>query len=155
MKGLWLIIRVACVLLQAVEIRSARNITIDDTSPLVHYGGKWGRSNANIFSHEGSHATNRDMNGSASFAFTGVGVYFLSPLFSIPIAVTLTLDGRPPEVVDLQTTVTLNIYESEASSARWGATDLDNVTHSLVVTYGKPLNNTPGPAPYTVVDGFM
>ncbi|KAF4578262.1 hypothetical protein EYR40_001577 [Pleurotus pulmonarius] len=76
-------------------------------------------------------------------------------LFSIPIAVTLKLDGRPPEVVDLQTTVVLNIYESEASAARWGATGLDNVSHSLVVTYGKPLNNTRGPAPYTIVDGFI
>lgn len=135
MKGVWIIIHVVCILLQAVGIRSARNITIDDTSPLVHYDGKWGRSNANIFSHEGPHATNRDMNGSATFVFTGeyslritalvlylprlsavgVGVYFLCPL---PIRVTLTLDGRAPEVVDLQTTVVLNIYESEAIAAR-------------------------------------
>lgn len=85
----------------------------------------------------------------------GIGVYFISPLFSIPIAVTLTLDGQPPEVVDLQTKTVLNIYESEASAARWGVTGLDNVPHSLVITYAKPLNNTRSPAPYTIVDGFM
>ncbi|KAL4262654.1 hypothetical protein AB1N83_008678 [Pleurotus pulmonarius] len=105
-------------------------------------------------SHEGSHATNRDMNvarRSRSLVLASTSY----ALFSIPIAVTLKLDGRPPEVVDLQTTVVLNIYESEASAARWGATGLDNVSHSLVVTYGKPLNNTRGPAPYTIVDGFI
>lgn len=83
-------------------------------------------------------------------------MHFLAPLWYIPIAVTLTLDQRPPDVVDLQTLDTPQgtSWEAETSARRWSMTGLDNVLHTLVVTYGRPQNTTQSPAQFTVVDGF-
>ncbi|KAF4604405.1 hypothetical protein EYR40_001584 [Pleurotus pulmonarius] len=140
------------------RVLSARNITIDDNSSLIRYEGKWHRSPQNVFSFGGTYASSTDaLIANAIFTFTGTGVYFMSPLWSIPVAVTLTLDSRPSEVVYLQTMNSLpaTSWGTERSTPIWGISGLENGTHNVVVTYGTPRNVTQAALPFIVVDAFI
>ncbi|KAF4601312.1 hypothetical protein EYR38_005964 [Pleurotus pulmonarius] len=158
MRGHALILRALLVLCHVIGIWSAREVTIDDDSSLIRYEGSWARSERNLFSYGGTHvASTEPTTAKATLSFTGTAVHFLSPLWYIPIAVTLALDERPPDIVDLQTSGAPagSGWEAETSRRRWSMTGLDNVPHTLVVTYGRPQNTSTPPAQFTIVDAFI
>ncbi|TFK37290.1 hypothetical protein BDQ12DRAFT_713642 [Crucibulum laeve] len=101
-----------------------------------------------------SHVT--DSAATATFTFTGSAVYYMAPLLRIKdyngftkITTLLTLDSRPAETVNLMSP---SVSGYKMSDVRWSATDLANVTHTLVVSI-----NAPGqiPATLAVVDAFI
>ncbi len=72
MRGHTLISRTLLVLCNVIGIRSAREVTIDDDSPLIRYEGTWARSDRNQFSFGGTHASSTDpATAKATFGFTG------------------------------------------------------------------------------------
>ncbi|KAK7052614.1 hypothetical protein R3P38DRAFT_2502027 [Favolaschia claudopus] len=137
-------------LLQVVD--ALRNVTVDDVgSPLISYQGKWEPSSTHPSGSDwgGSHSLSSDSQASATFIFTGVAVYHLSPRWPYDVHMRLTLDGGQSVLVNLTDPSVLpqppGGGESAPSSVAWSATGLENKSHTLVATYGN----------FIIVDAFI
>ncbi|KDQ20879.1 hypothetical protein BOTBODRAFT_169586 [Botryobasidium botryosum FD-172 SS1] len=130
-----------------------RNITIDDNDPKIVYTGAWepGSLHPSVQDYGGGHATSSDPNARASFTFTGVAVYYLSPLWPYTVNTKLTLDDTTPVNVDLTDhtgagTVVGGGDETVAWHVIYGFTNLTNTTHTLVISPDTQ---------FTIVDGLI
>ncbi|KAJ7673998.1 hypothetical protein DFH06DRAFT_752458 [Mycena polygramma] len=136
-------------LLQVVD--ALLNVTVDDVSPMISYSGIWEPSSSHLSGLDlgGSHTLSSDSSASATFLFTGVAVYYLSPRWPYDVSTRLSLDGAPSVLVNLTDPSTSPSppggSESALSSAVWSATGLANTSHTLIATYGN----------YIIVDGFI
>ncbi|KAG7442438.1 uncharacterized protein BT62DRAFT_382540 [Guyanagaster necrorhizus] len=130
------------VTLSSFALRShgaGRNVTIDDTDPMIVYTGTWDASNSHIstLDFNGSHALSSDPSASATVIFTGVAVHFLSPRWPYLVNSTITLDGEDGTFVNLtdpNTEQTIGGPETERYTAHWSRTGLENVSHEVVVS---------------------
>ncbi|KAJ6526806.1 hypothetical protein B0H19DRAFT_1275641 [Mycena capillaripes] len=136
-------------LLQVVD--ALLNVTVDDTSSLISYDGEWEPSSTHLsgLDYGGSHTLSSDSGASATFIFTGVAVYYLSPRWPYDVSTRLSLDGGKPVLVNLTDPYTSPSppggAESALSSVGWSATGLANTSHTLIATYGN----------FIIVDGFI
>ncbi|KAJ7708119.1 hypothetical protein B0H17DRAFT_971690 [Mycena rosella] len=127
------------------------NVTIDDVSPMISYSGKWEPSATHMsgLDYGGSHTLSSDSEASATFIFTGVAVYYLSPRWPYAVSTRLSLDGGAPILVNLTDSNSSPTLpggpESALSSVAWSATSLANKSHTLVATIGN----------FIIVDGFI
>ncbi|KAJ7779609.1 hypothetical protein B0H16DRAFT_1299840 [Mycena metata] len=138
------------VLLQVVAAVQS-NITLDDVSPMIKYSGKWEPSSSHMSGLDfgGSHTFSSDSSASATFTFTGVAIYYLSPRWPYAVSTRLTLDGGSSTLVNLTDPATSPSppggSESALTSVVWSATALTNTSHTLVATMGN----------YIIMDGLM
>lgn len=87
----------------------------------------------------------------------GVGVYYLSPLWSFAVKAQLVLDEKSPVLLDLQdysrpvrSDMTSSGGSGTVSSAVvWGVQGLDSGDHSLRIEFAQ------GQAEYVVLDSLM
>ncbi|KAJ7171287.1 hypothetical protein C8R46DRAFT_895374 [Mycena filopes] len=127
------------------------NITLDDVSPMIKYAGQWEPSSSHRSGLDfgGSHTFSSDAAGSATFTFTGVAIYYLSPRWPYDVSTRLSLDGGAPVLVNLTDPATspsaAGGAESALTSVVWSATGLANTSHTLVATMGNSI----------IMDGLM
>ncbi|KAJ7733065.1 hypothetical protein DFH07DRAFT_755043 [Mycena maculata] len=133
-------------------VHAQQNVTIDDTDfAMITYSGIWEASSTHRspLDYNGSHTLSSDSAASATFTFTGVAVYYLSPRWPYAVSTRLSLDGEPSTLVNLTdpnaATTSPGQPESALYSVAWSRTDLANQTHTVVATIGN----------YIIVDGFM
>ncbi|TDL17654.1 hypothetical protein BD410DRAFT_843451 [Rickenella mellea] len=144
----------ACLLLFSSGVKGLANITIDDSDPKIHYSGSWEPDSQHIshLDYGGSHTVSSDPNGFATFTFTGVAVYYLSPLWPYPVNTSLGLDDAYPVVLDLMdktVTPTEGGAETTQSQVVYAFTGLPNTQHTLTVTM-----DTSG-GQYIIMDGLI
>ncbi|KAF7378149.1 hypothetical protein MSAN_00239400 [Mycena sanguinolenta] len=137
-------------LLQVVD--ALFNVSVDDTDMnMITYKGKWEASSTHLSGLDfgGSHTLSSDSTASATFIFTGVAVYYLSPRWPYDVSTRLSIDGGQAVLVNLTDPLTSPSppggSESAVSSVAWSATGLANTSHTVVATYGN----------YIIVDGFI
>ncbi|KAJ7266411.1 hypothetical protein B0H12DRAFT_1179588 [Mycena haematopus] len=137
-------------LLQVVD--ALLNVSVDDTDmSMISYKGNWEPSSTHLsgLDYGGSHTLSSDSAASATFTFTGIAVYYLSPRWPYYVSTRLSIDGGQAVLVNLTDTSTSSSppggSESAFSSVAWSATGLANTSHTVVATYGN----------YIVVDGFI
>ncbi|KAJ3505856.1 hypothetical protein NLJ89_g7197 [Agrocybe chaxingu] len=86
----------------------------------------------------GQHRVTSNPSATATFNFTGVAIYFYSPLWPFQVNTAISIDGQSPIFVDLtdytQTPFVVDGPETVASDVVWDATGLDNKEHTLVVS---------------------
>ncbi|EKM79748.1 hypothetical protein AGABI1DRAFT_113055 [Agaricus bisporus var. burnettii JB137-S8] len=129
------------VLFQLVSWTQCRqNITLDDNDTKLQYTGGWGQSASTDLDYGGSHALTSNTTAEAVLQFTGVAVYFMSPLWPYAVSTALTLDSRPTITVDLtdhNTPDTGGGIETVSSSVVWSAENLQNTNHTLRISVGR------------------
>jgi len=138
------------VLLARAGVFALTNISVDDTSSMVGYIGVW-TSHTSSLDFGGGHVLCQTRGCLATFSFTGVAVYFLSPLWPYAVSVELNLDDGAGVTIDLTdplATPTSGGPETAPWRPVWGATGLSNSSHSLVVSM--PIDGN-----FAVVDGFI
>ncbi|KAJ4473066.1 hypothetical protein J3R30DRAFT_3296838 [Lentinula aciculospora] len=142
--------------LEAGITSTTTNVTVDDQDPSVLYsGGQWNLSNPyNSLDCEGFHHFSSQLSAFAVFNFTGIAIYFLSPLWPYSVGAQLVLDGQSrPVFVDLQDhSRPVNSSggpETVSSAVVWGVENLESGNHSLRVEFAQ------GRSKYVVLDAFM
>ncbi|KAF7378148.1 hypothetical protein MSAN_00239300 [Mycena sanguinolenta] len=128
------------------------NVSVDDTDmTMITYQGVWEASSTHTSSLDfgGSHTLSSDSAANATFVFTGVDVYYLSPRWPYNVSSRISIDGQPSVLVNLTdpvaSTTPVGGSESAMYSVAWSATNLANTSHTVLVTYGD----------YVIVDGFI
>jgi len=121
-------------------VNAMHNVTVDDNNPSITYHppNGWILSSVNVLDAGGHHVTAQP-NATASFTFTGVAIYFYSPLWPFQVTTLVTLDSSPPVLLDLRDhtqPLDINSTESVQSSAVWSRTSLANTKHTLLVSVG-------------------
>jgi len=125
------------------------NITVDSTNiDLIHYSGNWTTSIQNSFDYGGTHQWSSDPSASATFTFTGVGVYYLSSLFNHAVTSQISIDGNPAQFLNLTSPAGGGGNQDVASTVVWGVEQLSNAPHNVVVSMA------PGGG-YVEVDAFI
>ncbi|KAJ6480382.1 hypothetical protein C8R45DRAFT_1076438 [Mycena sanguinolenta] len=149
-----MLVRFLLLLLAALlpGIDALLNVSVDDTDlSMINYQGAWEASSTHTSSLDfgGSHTLSSDSAANATFIFTGVGVYYLSPRWPYSVSSRISIDGQPSVLVNLTdplaSTTPAGGSESAMYSVAWSATNLANTSHTVLVTYGD----------YVVVDGFI
>ncbi|KAH7878387.1 uncharacterized protein C8R40DRAFT_759582 [Lentinula edodes] len=134
---------------------TSTNVTIDDQDPAIFYSaGQWNLSNSyNSLDVKGFHHLSGQSSAFAVFNFTGVAIYFLSPLWPYAVGAQLVLDNQPPAFVDLQDysrSVSLSGGSETVSSAVvWGVENLELGNHSLRVEFAQEKSE------YVVLDALI
>ncbi|KAK0442025.1 uncharacterized protein EV420DRAFT_1768919 [Desarmillaria tabescens] len=151
MHSLFLFITLSSLVLRSHG--APRNVTVDDTDPMIVCAGNWDASNSHIstLDFNGSHALSSDPSASATLSFTVIVVYFLSPRWPYLVNSTLTLDGEDTMFVNLtdpEAAPTNGGPESERNAVHWSRTGLDNKTHEVVVSMTAA-------GQWVVLDGFI
>ncbi|KAF9445837.1 hypothetical protein P691DRAFT_674845 [Macrolepiota fuliginosa MF-IS2] len=132
-------------------VHGLRNVTLDDNDPQIQYTGGWNRTVATDLDYGGSHLLATNATSEATLQFTGVTVYFMSPLWPYVVSTALTLDSRPTVVVDLTDHNSPDAgggLETVQSSVVWSAENLENTTHTLRISVGRG-------ELFAIVDGIM
>ncbi|KAI3608195.1 hypothetical protein WG66_006505 [Moniliophthora roreri] len=125
-----------------------RNVSIDDSDPRIVYSPGWVETETSDGQSYGGyyHSSSRS-DAFAEFTFTGVGIYYMSPLWPYPVGARLILDDNPSQsaVVDLQDDSTRLISDDDGrgpeivpTHAIWGVGGLENIKHTLRIEH---LNN--------------
>ncbi|KAJ3756674.1 hypothetical protein F5878DRAFT_547420 [Lentinula raphanica] len=143
--------------IQAVlAVTTITNVTVDDQDPAILYSPEdWNTTEAyNSLDYGGYHHLSGQSSAFAIFNFTGVAIYFLSPLWPYAVGARLVLDGQiPPVFVDLQDhsqpVNSTGGAETVSSAVVWGFENLTLGNHSLQVEFAQ------GQSQYVVVDAFM
>ncbi|KAJ6526805.1 hypothetical protein B0H19DRAFT_1197055 [Mycena capillaripes] len=127
------------------------NVTVDDTdTSRIKYQGTWDPSSTHLsgLDYGGSHTFSSDSKANATFVFTGVAVYFLSPRWPYTVNIQISLDGGSSNLVSLVDPNTspsaTGGSESALSAVVWSEAGLANTSHTLFISYGN----------YIVVDGI-
>lgn len=127
------------------------NVTIDDPNPSIVYKGNWVLSANNSLNAGGAHILTQDPTATATFTFTGVAIYFMSPLWPYTVNTAVSLDAGPPILLDLVDHSRPNVGqgpETVQSQVIWGAAALPNIQHTLVISVGAG-------QPFAVVDTLI
>ncbi|KAF7323945.1 hypothetical protein MKEN_00616000 [Mycena kentingensis (nom. inval.)] len=133
------------------------NTSIDDTSPLIVYGGSWEASSAHTSGLDfgGSHTMSSHADASAVLRFKGVAVHYIAPRWPYAVRTKLTLDANLPVVVDLTDPTASPTEpggsESALASIVWSATGLVDAEHILVVSMDMSVEK----GRFVIVDGFI
>ncbi|KAF8179237.1 hypothetical protein BJ912DRAFT_1023912 [Pholiota molesta] len=148
-----LLIRLLVFALYTHGVCAQSNITIDDTNSSIAYApaGAWVVSSNSTLDFGGAHMLTQNPNATATFSFTGIATYFLSPKWPYTVNTQLSLDGAPPVLVDLvdhSRPNTIEGPETVQSAVVWSATGLNNTQHTLVVSVGAG-------QPFGIVDGII
>ncbi|KAG8859384.1 hypothetical protein FRB96_004599 [Tulasnella sp. 330] len=149
LTNLWIII--SCLL---PTVHALRNITIDDTDSIIQYSGNWEPDSQHLsdLDYGGAHTVSSQSTATATFGFTGVAVYYMSPLWPYPVTSQLTLDNGASVEVDLQdhsvTSTSTQGEETVQSAPVYGFTGLENGVHTLVVSMAAG-------GQYVIADAFM
>ncbi|KAF8886946.1 hypothetical protein BD779DRAFT_542299 [Infundibulicybe gibba] len=119
-----------------------QNISIDDPSPSISYTpiASWGKTAPTSLDEGGSHMLTTDPGATATFSFTGVRVYFMSPLWPYTVTTALTLDNGPIILLNLtdpNQPATDGGPETAQSRVVWGSDELENKQHKFVVSVGQ------------------
>ncbi|KAF8804293.1 hypothetical protein BYT27DRAFT_7039522, partial [Phlegmacium glaucopus] len=136
-----------------LAVNAIHNLSADDNDPSIIYQppGTWGLSNYNTYDEGGQHKLTSNSSANASFTFTGVAIYFYSPLWTFPVTTQVALDNLPPVLLDLRdykVPITVDVLETGLSSVVWSQTDLANTQHTLLVSVGKG-------QPYAILDALV
>ncbi|KIM82423.1 hypothetical protein PILCRDRAFT_461899 [Piloderma croceum F 1598] len=130
-------------------VRTLDNITVDSTNfDRIHYAGNWTTSTYDNFDYGGTHQWSSDPSASATFTFTGVGVYYMSSLFNHSVTTQISIDGNPAQVLNLTSPAGGGAIQDVASAAVWGMDQLSNMPHNVVIS------RAPGGI-FVEVDAFM
>ncbi|KAJ3742445.1 hypothetical protein DFH05DRAFT_214655 [Lentinula detonsa] len=158
MFGLPLPLRLLILLLQldAGRATTITNTTIDDqNSTILYSAGEWNLSSSyNSLDYDGFHHLSGQSSAFAVFNFTGVAIYFLSPLWPYAVGARLVLDDQiPPVFVDLQDhsrpVSSTGGPETVASAVVWGVENLESGNHSLRVEFAQ------GQSEYVILDAII
>ncbi|CAA7269825.1 unnamed protein product [Cyclocybe aegerita] len=93
----------------------------------------------------------QDSNATATFNFTGIAIYFLSPLWPYNVSTAVSLDSAPATLLDLVDHSRPNIGtgpETVQSHVVWNATGLTNIQHTLRISVGAGQS-------FAIVDGLI
>lgn len=135
-----------------LSARSRQNVTVDDTSSSIQYTGQWSNSTSSDLDYGGTHAYTTSTTSEAFFNFTGVAIYFMSPLWPYAVSTALTLDSRPTIIVDLSDQNSAATEgggpETVRSGVVWSAENLPNSNHTLRISVGRGQQNA-------IVDGLI
>ncbi|KAJ7660184.1 hypothetical protein DFH06DRAFT_1297028 [Mycena polygramma] len=136
-------------------VSGLRNVTLDDNDPSVIYSSGWNVSTeSNPLDVGGFIHYSADPTATASLTFRGVAVFLMSPLCSSSAGAQVVLDGQAPLVVDLQDHGVaagrgLGLGQATiASQAVWGATELADSEHTVVISMPPGVQNV-------VLDGLI
>ncbi|KIM38675.1 hypothetical protein M413DRAFT_447636 [Hebeloma cylindrosporum] len=140
-----------CVLF--LRVRAQRNVTLDDQDLAIVYApaGAWSRSADNSLDYGGAHMLTQNPAATATFNFTGVAIYFLSPKWPYAVTTAVSLDSGPITLIDLVDHSRPNAGqgpETVQSQVVWSATGLTNTRHTLVISVGQG-------QPFGIVDGLI
>ncbi|KAE9399901.1 hypothetical protein BT96DRAFT_676054 [Gymnopus androsaceus JB14] len=144
-----------------------KNVTYDNTDSSVIYlpsgGVGWELDLAESLDFGGTHALADDTAGaSAVFHFTGVAVYYFSPLWPYNVSTVLSLDGGSNVTVSLMdktATPSNGGPPTVSSAAQYAFTGLSNGSHtlsmfSITIPNINESNSDPSQQEWIVVDGF-
>ncbi|KAF8165989.1 hypothetical protein B0H34DRAFT_743864 [Crassisporium funariophilum] len=134
-------------------VLAARNVTIDDQDPSIIYAppGAWSKSADNALNSGGAHMLTQNPNATASFNFTGIAIYFLSPLWPYRVNTAVSLDSGPIALIDLVDHSRPDAGqgpETVQSHVMWSATGLSNAQHNLRISVGAG-------QPFGIVDALI
>ncbi|KAG8864962.1 hypothetical protein FRB96_003550, partial [Tulasnella sp. 330] len=121
---------------------------------IIKYSGKWEPDSQHLsdLDYGGAHTVSSQSTATVTFGFTGVAVYYMSPLWPYPVTSQLTLDNGASVKVDLQdhsvTSTSTQGEETVQSAPVYGFTGLENGAHTLVVSMAVG-------GQYVVADGFI
>ncbi|KAG5354006.1 hypothetical protein J132_00755 [Termitomyces sp. J132] len=93
----------------------------------------------------------QDPAATATFKFTGVAVYYMSPLWPYRVNTAVSLDSGPVILLDLVDHSRPNVGqgpETVQSQVIWGSGELSNTQHTLVISVGAG-------QPYAIVDALV
>lgn len=137
--------------LKITTVFAAVNMTIYDNDSSITYSGVWKPSAPSALDFSGVHMLTQDPSATASFNFTGIAIYFLSPLWPYTVNTAISLDSGPITLVDLVDHSRPNVgqgSETVQSKVVWNATGLNNTQHNLLISVGAG-------QPYAIVDGLI
>ncbi|KAF8967542.1 hypothetical protein BDZ97DRAFT_1755965 [Flammula alnicola] len=134
-------------------VYAQRNVTFDDRDPSIVYApaGAWVQSQNDTLDFGGGHMLTQNPNATATFKFTGVAIYFLSPKWPYEVNTAVSLDSGPLFLIDLvdhTSPSTGQGPETVQSAVVWNATGLNDTQHTLVISVG------PGQS-FGIVDGLI
>ncbi|TEB32140.1 hypothetical protein FA13DRAFT_1731879 [Coprinellus micaceus] len=138
----------------SVAAQAQRNVTVDDEDPSIVYqpAEEWFVSANSSLDFGHAHMLTQNPNATATFNFTGVAIYFLSPLWPYTVNTAISLDGMPPTLVDLidRTRPDTGGFGPETVQwdVVWSATNLTNTNHTLLVSVGSGQR-------FGIVDGLI
>ncbi|KAJ7210778.1 hypothetical protein GGX14DRAFT_363155 [Mycena pura] len=129
------------------------NVTVDDTDSSIIYRGAWDPRTAHLsgLDYGGSHRLSTNPAANATFAFSGIAVYYLASRWPYAVSTQLSLDGGPGVTVNLTDPLATPFpggSESAMYSVAWSATGLANTSHTLFLSMSSG-------GKFIVVDGFM
>ncbi|KAJ7769113.1 hypothetical protein DFH07DRAFT_1006821 [Mycena maculata] len=116
-----------------------RNITVDDSDAAVFYSPGWSVSQGySPGNYDGSHHFSDNESAVASFAFTGIAIYLMAPLWAYPVADFASVDSLPPVFVDLED-YTLsdepNGPEVAPTQIVWSLANLPDAQHTIEISF--------------------
>ncbi|KAH6891583.1 hypothetical protein BKA70DRAFT_850997 [Coprinopsis sp. MPI-PUGE-AT-0042] len=135
-------------------VSGLRNLTVDDDDPRIRYEppGAWHLSDNSTLDVGYAHMLTENPNATAIFNFTGVAIYFMSPLWSYAVSTMVTLDDTPPAVIDLVDHSRPDVGgtgpETVQSQVVWSATGLNDTQHTLVISVANQHR-------FAIVDGLL
>ncbi|KAG8808396.1 hypothetical protein FRC17_003979 [Serendipita sp. 399] len=155
MLFIWLVQAIVVALVARAGAIRYIDHEVDDFDFSITYSGTWesASTHPSPLNYGGSHTLGTGNNARAVFTFTGVSVYYLASLWPYKVDSYISLDGGPPQLVDMTapagTTAPSGVTvgdEVVSYGTRWSAKDLANTTHTVTITQG--------PSTFAVVDGF-
>ncbi|TFK63465.1 hypothetical protein BDN72DRAFT_320715 [Pluteus cervinus] len=134
-------------------VYSQQNITLDDNDPAIVYQPKdqWSQSAPSPLDAGGSHMLTSSPGATALLQFTGVAVYFMSPLWPYHVTTAVQLDDEDAQLLVLTDTSrndTGGGPETVQSAIVWSKTGLNNTSHRLSVYVGAG-------EPFAIVDTII
>ncbi|RDB19845.1 hypothetical protein Hypma_013131 [Hypsizygus marmoreus] len=134
-------------------VQGLHNVTVDDPDPSIIYtpATSWSQSANNSLNAGGAHKLTQDPTATATFTFTGVAIYFLSPLWPYTVNTAVSLDAGPSVLIDLVDHSRPDVGagpETVQSQAIWSAVGLPNAAHKLVISVGAG-------QPFAIVDTLI
>ncbi|KAF9073032.1 hypothetical protein BDP27DRAFT_1145733, partial [Rhodocollybia butyracea] len=117
------------------------NVTIDDQDSRISYSPGWNRTSSyTSLDYGGYHHLSDQSSASAVFNFTGVAIYFLSPLWPYTVGASLVLDDSPAVFVNLSDPsrpMSTAGPETVDSAVRWKEDNLESGEHTLRVEFAQ------------------
>ncbi|KIM38681.1 hypothetical protein M413DRAFT_447638 [Hebeloma cylindrosporum] len=122
-------------------VQALRNVTIDDNDDSITYSpsSSWNETDFDELNIGGRHMVTSDTSATATFTFTGIAIYFYSPLWPFRVSTALSLDGEPAQTVDLTDYTVPTVDdgpETVQSQVVWSLVGLENTEHTLVISVG-------------------